>query len=106
MTSPADHPYWTLSDSDLPSPFLNAFETSSEARVGIGRWIGYYNAARRHSLQWMNHPWRRLAATATEIVALCTSIPTKIDLRQLRRMSDGISGKRIGRLRCLESSQC
>jgi putative transposase len=29
--------------------FLNAFETGSEARIGIGRWIGYYNAARPHS---------------------------------------------------------
>ena len=29
--------------------FLNAFETGSEARSGIGRWIGYYNAARPHS---------------------------------------------------------
>ena len=26
--------------------FLNAFETGSEARNGIGRWIGYYNASR------------------------------------------------------------
>ena len=29
--------------------FLNAFETGSEARSGIGRWIGYYNASRPHS---------------------------------------------------------
>ncbi|WP_159006615.1 IS3 family transposase [Bradyrhizobium sp. S69] len=29
--------------------FLNAFETGSEARAGIGRWIGYYNANRPHS---------------------------------------------------------
>ena len=29
--------------------YLNAFETGSEARVGIGRWIGYYNADRPHS---------------------------------------------------------
>jgi putative transposase len=29
--------------------FLNVFETGSEARFGIGRWIGYYNAARPHS---------------------------------------------------------
>ena len=29
--------------------FLNAFETGSEARFGIGRWIGYYNADRPHS---------------------------------------------------------
>jgi putative transposase len=29
--------------------FLNAFETGGEARAGIGRWIGYYNADRPHS---------------------------------------------------------
>src|ERR1700689_2229126 len=29
--------------------YLNAFETGSEARIGIGRWIGYYNADRPHS---------------------------------------------------------
>ena len=29
--------------------FLNAFETGSEARTGIGRWINYYNADRPHS---------------------------------------------------------
>jgi putative transposase len=29
--------------------FLNAFDTGSEARAGIGRWIGYYNANRPHS---------------------------------------------------------
>ena len=30
--------------------FMNAFETGSEARTGIGRWIGYYNADRPHSV--------------------------------------------------------
>ena len=29
--------------------FLTAFETGSEARTGIGRWIGYYNTDRPHS---------------------------------------------------------
>ena len=29
--------------------FLNAFETGSEARAGIGRWISYYNTDRPHS---------------------------------------------------------
>jgi putative transposase len=29
--------------------FLNAFETGSEARSGIGRWIAYYNTDRPHS---------------------------------------------------------
>ena len=28
--------------------FLNAFETSSEARTGIGCWIGFYNSASQH----------------------------------------------------------
>ncbi len=26
--------------------YLNAFETGSEARAGIGRWITYYNGSR------------------------------------------------------------
>ena len=30
--------------------YLNAFETGSEARTGIGRWIDYYNADRPHSV--------------------------------------------------------
>jgi putative transposase len=29
--------------------YLNAFETGSEARAGIGRWIVYYNTERPHS---------------------------------------------------------
>lgn len=29
--------------------YLNAFETGSEARAGIGRWISYYNGERPHS---------------------------------------------------------
>jgi len=29
--------------------YLNAFETGSEARTGIGPWVGYYNADRPHS---------------------------------------------------------
>ena len=28
---------------------MNAFETGSEARAGLGRWIDYYNAERPHS---------------------------------------------------------
>lgn len=28
---------------------LHAFETGSEARAGIGRWMSYYNAERPHS---------------------------------------------------------
>jgi putative transposase len=29
--------------------YLNAFETGSEARAGIGRWITYYNGSRPHT---------------------------------------------------------
>ncbi|MEM7499270.1 MAG: integrase core domain-containing protein, partial [Pseudomonadota bacterium] len=29
--------------------YLHAFETGSEARAGIGRWIAYYNTERPHS---------------------------------------------------------
>nr|WP_270919965.1 integrase core domain-containing protein [Parasedimentitalea psychrophila] len=29
--------------------YLNAFETGSEARLGIGKWLAYYNAERPHS---------------------------------------------------------
>ena len=29
--------------------YLHAFETGSELRVGLTRWIGYYNADRPHS---------------------------------------------------------
>jgi len=29
--------------------YLNAFETGSEARKGIGKWLAYYNAERPHS---------------------------------------------------------
>jgi putative transposase len=29
--------------------YLHAFETGSELRVGLSRWIGYYNARRPHS---------------------------------------------------------
>ena len=29
--------------------YLNAFETSSELRTGLSRWIDYYNGHRAHS---------------------------------------------------------
>jgi len=28
--------------------YLNAFETGSQARAGIGKWLAYYNAGRPH----------------------------------------------------------
>ena len=29
--------------------YLHAFETGSELRAGLARWVGYYNADRPHS---------------------------------------------------------
>ncbi|OUS34532.1 transposase [Rhodobacterales bacterium 56_14_T64] len=29
--------------------YLNAFETGSEARIGIGKWMTYHNAERPHA---------------------------------------------------------
>ena len=31
--------------------YLHAFDTGSELRAGLGRWISYYNTARPHSAQ-------------------------------------------------------
>ena len=36
--------------------YLNAFETGSEARAGIGSWITYYNERRPHSLHGIMTP--------------------------------------------------
>ena len=33
--------------------YLNAFETGSEIRAGIGKWLTYYNAGRLHSTHVM-----------------------------------------------------
>jgi putative transposase len=46
--------------------FLNAFETGSEARLGIGHWIGYYNADRPHSALAGRTPNEVYATQATE----------------------------------------
>jgi len=46
--------------------FLNAFETGSEARTGIGRWIGYYNADRPHSALGGRTPDEVYATQASE----------------------------------------
>jgi putative transposase len=46
--------------------YLNAFETGSEARTGIGRWIGYYNADRPHSVFGGRTPDEVYATQANE----------------------------------------
>jgi IclR family pca regulon transcriptional regulator len=34
-------------------PLVHAFETGSELRAGLTRWIGYYNTDRSHSALWI-----------------------------------------------------
>jgi putative transposase len=46
--------------------FLNAFETGSEARAGIDRWIGYYNTDRPHSALAGRTPDEVYATQASE----------------------------------------
>jgi putative transposase len=46
--------------------FMNAFETGSEARAGIGRWIEYYNTDRPHSAFAGRTPDEVYAAQANE----------------------------------------
>ena len=46
--------------------YLNAFETGSEARTGIGRWVAYYNADRPHSTFAGRTPDEVYAMQATE----------------------------------------
>jgi putative transposase len=36
--------------------YLNAFETGSETRDGIGKWMTYYNGERPHSSQGILTP--------------------------------------------------
>ena len=36
--------------------YLNAFETGSEMRAGIGKWLTYYNAERPHSTHVILNP--------------------------------------------------
>jgi putative transposase len=46
--------------------YLNAFETGSEARTGLGRWIGYYNVDRPHSAFGGRTPDKVYATQANE----------------------------------------
>ena len=44
--------------------YLHAFETGSEARAGIGRWITYYNTERPHSALGGKTPCEAHSGTA------------------------------------------
>ena len=46
--------------------FLNAFETGSEARTGIGCWVGFYNTDRPHSAFGGRTPNEVYATQATQ----------------------------------------
>jgi putative transposase len=37
--------------------YLNAYETGSEAKAGIGKWIDFYNIIRPHSALEGKTPW-------------------------------------------------
>jgi putative transposase len=43
--------FWESAGLRCPAPltYLHAFETGSELRAGLSRWISYYNARRPHS---------------------------------------------------------
>ncbi|CAO3359100.1 Mobile element protein [Azospirillum melinis] len=47
--------------------YLHAFETGSEARAGIGRWINYYNADRPHSALGGRTPAEAYQGTPNQI---------------------------------------
>jgi putative transposase len=49
--------------------YLHAFETGSELRAGLARWIGYYNARRPHSTLAGRTPDEAYGATGMERLA-------------------------------------
>ena len=49
--------------------YLHAFETGSELRVGLSRWIDYYNAGRPHSALAGRTPDEAYAADEVEKLA-------------------------------------
>ena len=49
--------------------YLHAFETGSELRAGLARWIGYYNTRRPHSTLAGRTPNEAYGATETERLA-------------------------------------
>lgn len=49
--------------------YLNAFETGSEARAGIGRWITYYNTERPHSALGGRTPLEAYGAEGIRLAA-------------------------------------
>lgn len=49
--------------------YLNAFETGSEARNGIGAWINYYNEKRPHSSHGLLTPGEAYDSRAQNLKA-------------------------------------
>ena len=50
---------------EIRSVYLRAFETGSQARDGIGKWLAYYNAERPHSTHGILTP-EEVHASKTE----------------------------------------
>ena len=49
--------------------YLHAFETGSEVRAGLSKWIGYYNVGRPHSALAGRTPNEAYAASEVEKLA-------------------------------------
>jgi putative transposase len=50
--------------------YLHAFETGSELRAGLSRWISYYNARRPHSTLAGRTPDEAYGANGMDVVKL------------------------------------
>ena len=60
--------------------YLHAFETGSELRVGLTRWIGYYNADRPHSGLAGRTPNEAYGANEMQSLSGLTPIAEKLQL--------------------------
>ncbi len=46
---PGDYPEPKVREAKYEYVYLHAWETGSEAKAGVGRWIEFYNRKRSHS---------------------------------------------------------
>jgi putative transposase len=63
--------FWESVGLQCPTPltYLHAFETGSELRAGLSRWIDYYNVRRPHSTLAGRTPDEAYGATDMERLA-------------------------------------
>src|SRR3546814_6889384 len=65
--------------------YLNAFETDSELRAGLGRWITYYNTQRPHSGLAGQTPAERSEEHTSELQSLMRISYAVFCLKQTHR---------------------